>query len=139
MTQELGDHHHHHYHLYPVTVSAQFDGNNRPYFLYADEHGDPLRSPLVIPVNNPPYDGISFTQAGNETELRLWAAVTHTLDNTKPAPERGDLETIRKGAVRVLVPLRSKRGTVLVFERLDDTGAIIELVPTPDPVTENPG
>lgn len=124
---------------YPVTVTAGYDGNNEPYFLYTGPDGQQMRSPLIIPPAQPAYDSIAFTQVGDASELRLWAAVTHTLDNTSPAPQGDNLLLARGGSVTITVRLGSWRGTVLVFERLNAAGVVVELVPTPDPTSENDG
>lgn len=76
---------------YPVTVTAGVDGNNRPYFLYANPQGQAMRSPLVIPAAQPAYDSIRFTQTGDKSVLRLWAAVTHTLNGSSPVPQGDNL------------------------------------------------
>lgn len=123
---------------YPVTVTAGFDGNNQAYFLYADSAGQPMRSPLQIPVS-PVYDSIEFTQVGDASELRLWAAVTHTLDGSSPVPQGDNLLLAKAGSVTISVSVGSWRGTVLVFENLNEDGLVVGLVPTPDPVSENPG
>ncbi|RTL41595.1 MAG: hypothetical protein EKK53_13495 [Burkholderiales bacterium] len=123
---------------YPVTVTAGFDGNNHPYFLYFNPAGVPIQSPLIIPAANPPHDSIQFTQTGDNTALRLWAAVTHTLDGSSPVPQGDNLLLALGGRVAIAVNVGTWRGTVLVFERLED-GVVVGLVPTPDPVSENPG
>ncbi len=124
---------------YPVTVTAGFDGNNQAYFLYAGPDGRSMRSPLRIPPAQPPYDSITFQQVGDTTELRLWAAVTHTLDNSSPVPQGDNLLFAHQGAVTITVRLGTWRGTVLVFEQLDADGVVTALVPTPDPTSENDG
>lgn len=124
---------------YPVTVEAGFDGNNTPYFLYRNPEQQAMRSPLRIPSAQPPYDSIKFTQTGDVTELRLWAAVTHTLDNSSPVPQGDNLLLASQGSVTITVRLGSWRGTVLVFEHLNDDGVVFELVSTPDPTSENDG
>lgn len=123
---------------YPVTVTAGFDGNNQPYFLYTDPNGHPLRSPLQIPAS-PVYDSIQFTQVGDVSQLRLWAAATHTLDGSSPVPQGDNLLLAQAGSVTISVRVGSWRGTVLIFENLDEQGLVVGLVPTPDPVSENPG
>jgi hypothetical protein len=123
---------------YPVTVTAGLDGNNSPYFLYFDKEGVPLSSPLIIPKHKKPYDGIRFTQTGDKATLRLWAAATHTLEGTKP-PQGDNLLLARKGRVSIRVNPGTQRGTVLIFEQLDRDGAVVNLVPTPDPRTQNDG
>uniref|UniRef100_UPI001F35B9A3 hypothetical protein n=1 Tax=Nostoc sp. CMAA1605 TaxID=2055159 RepID=UPI001F35B9A3 len=124
---------------YPVTVTAGFDGNNQPYFLYANAQGQSMRSPLVIPAAEPPYDGITFRQVGDTSELRLWAAVTRTLDGSSKVPQGDNLLPAREGAVSITVLQQTCRGTVLVFEQLDEEGVVTALVPTPDPTSENRG
>jgi hypothetical protein len=124
---------------YQVTVTAGFDGNNQPYFLYANPNGQSMRSPLLIPAAQPPYDGITFRQVGDTSELRLWAAVTHTLDGSSKVPQGDNLLLAREGAVSITVLLGTWRGTVLVFEQLDADGVVTGLVPTPDPTSENRG
>ncbi|CAM4036057.1 hypothetical protein [Roseateles saccharophilus] len=124
---------------YPVTLTAGFDGNNQPYFLYFDPQGKPMSSPLVIPAAKPSYDSIRFTQTGDATQLRLWAAVTHTLDNSSPVPQGDNLLLALGGSVAITVNLGTWRGTVLIFVQLDAAGNVVKLVPTPDPTTENDG
>ncbi|RTL21099.1 MAG: hypothetical protein EKK52_09030 [Burkholderiales bacterium] len=124
---------------YPVTVTAGFDGNNQPYFLYTGPDGQSMRSPLIIPSAQTPYDSITFRQAPDTSELRLWAAVTHTLDNSSKVPQGDNLLLAREGAVTITVKLGTWRGTVLVFEQLDADGVVTALVPTPDPTSENRG
>lgn len=124
---------------YPVTVTAGLDGNNQPYFLYFDPQGKSLRSPLVIPKAKPTYDSIRFTQIGDNTQLRLWAAVTHTLDNSSPVPQGDNLLLAPGGTVAITVNCGTWRGTVLVFEQLNKKGQVIQLVPTPDPTSQNDG
>ena len=124
---------------YPVTVTAGYDGNNQPYFLYAGPQGQPMRSPLLIPPATPSYDSITFRQVGDASELRLWAAVTHTLDNSSPVPQGDNLLLALGGSVTITVRLGSWRGTVLVFEHLNADGVVFELVSTPDPTSENDG
>lgn len=126
-------------HPYPVTLTAGFDGNNQPYFLYFDPHGKPMNSPLVIPAAQPPYDSIRFTQIGDNTRLRLWAAVTHTLNGSSPVPQGDNLLLTPGGTVAITVNCGTWRGTVLVFEQLDSKGAVVQLVPTPDPTSQNDG
>lgn len=123
---------------YPVTVTAGLDGNNSPYFLYFDKKGVPLSSPLIIPAHKKSYDGIRFTQTGDKATLRLWAAATHTLEGSKP-PQGDNLLRARKGSVAIRVNPGTQRGTVLLFEQLDGDGAVVGLVPTPDPRTQNNG
>jgi hypothetical protein len=124
---------------FPVTVTAGFDGNNQPYFLYAGPDGQSMRSPLIIPAAQPPYDSITYRQAGAKNELRLWAAVTHTLDGTSKMPQGDNLLLAHDGAVTITVLQGTWRGTVLVFEQLDADGVVTALVPTPDPTSENRG
>lgn len=124
---------------YPVTLTAGFDGNNQPYFLYFNPQGEPTRSPLVIPAAEPPYDSIRFTQTGDNKQLRLWAAVTHTLDVNSPVPQGDNLLFAPGGTVAITVRGGTWRGTVLVFEQLDKDGNVILLVPTPDPTSQNDG
>lgn len=124
---------------YPVTVTAGFDGNNQAYFLYADPQGKPMRSPLVIPAAKPSYDSIRYTQVGDKSQLRLWAAVTHTLDGSSPVPQGDNLLLAPGSSVAITVKGGTWRGTVLVFEQLDQTGAVVNLVPTPDPMSQNDG
>lgn len=124
---------------YPVTLTAGLDGNNHPYFLYFDPQGEPMNSPLVIPKANPPYDSIRFTQTGNMTQLRLWAAVTHTLNGSSPVPQGDNLLFAPGNTVAITVNGGTWRGTVLVFEQLDENGVVVNLVPTPDPMTQNDG
>jgi len=124
---------------YPVTVTAGVDGNNRPYFLYANPQGQAVRSPLVIPTANPPYDSIQFTQTGDKSVLRLWAAVTHTLKGSSPVPQGDNLLLAPGNTVAITVKGGTWRGTVLVFEQLDEDGTVVNLVPTPDPQTQNDG
>ena len=124
---------------YPVTVTAGFDGNNQPYFLYAGPQGQPMRSPLMIPQATPSYDSIKFSQIGDASELRLWAAVTHTLDNSSPVPQGDNLLLVSGGSVTITVRLGTWRGTVLVFEHLNADGVVFELVSTPDPTSDNDG
>jgi hypothetical protein len=124
---------------YPVTLTAGFDGNNQPYFLYFDAHGKPMNSPLVIPSAKVPYDSIRFTQTGDITQLRLWAAVTHTLNGSSPVPQGDNLLLTPGGTVAITVNGGTWRGTVLVFEHLDENGVVVNLVSTPDPMTQNDG
>jgi hypothetical protein len=124
---------------YPVTVTAGIDGNNRPYFLYANSQGQAMRSPLVIPAANPSYDSIRFTQTGDSSVLRLWAAVTHTLNDSSPVPQGDNLLLATGGTVTITVKGGTWRGTVLVFEQLNASGVVVNLVPTPDPETQNDG
>ena len=124
---------------YPVTVTAGIDGNNQPYFLYTDPNGRPMRSPLKIPAAKPPYDSIRFTQVGDKSELRLWAAVTHTLNGSSPVPQGDNLLLAPDNTVAITVNGGTWRGTVLVFEQVDVSGVVINLVATPDPSTENDG
>jgi hypothetical protein len=124
---------------YPVNLTAGLDGNNQPYFLYFDPHGKPISSPLVIPAAKVPYDSIRFTQIGDNTQLRLWAAVTHTLEGSSPVPQGDNLLFAPGGTVAITVNCGTWRGTVLVFEQMDPTGTVIKLVPTPDPTTQNDG
>lgn len=124
---------------YPVTVTAGIDGNNQPYFLYNDPQGAPMRSPLKIPAATPAYDSIRFTQVGSKSELRLWAAVTHTLNGSSPVPQGDNLLLAPGNTVAITVKGGTWRGTVLVFEQLDATGLVINLVATPDPSTQNDG
>jgi len=123
---------------YPVTLTASIDGNNTPYFLYFAPNGEAINSPLVIPDADPPYDGIRFTQTGDNKTLKLWAAVTHTLEVGLP-PQGDNLLFAVGGSVSITVKCGTQRGTVLVFEQLDASGAVINLVPTPDPRTQNNG
>ena len=124
---------------YPVSVTAGFDGNNQPYFLYANAQDQSMRSPLIIPAADPPYDSIRFTQVGDASELRLWAAVTHTLDGSSPVPQGDNLLLAVQGSLAITVDCGTWRGTVLVFEQLDEDGVVVQLVPTPDPTTKNIG
>jgi len=124
---------------YPVTLNAGFDGNNQPYFLYFDPQGNPISSPLVIPKAKIPYDSIRFTQTGDTTQLRLWAAVTHTLNGSSPVPQGDNLLFAPGGTVAITVNLGTWRGTVLIFEQRDENGVVVKLVPTPDPTTQNDG
>lgn len=124
---------------YVVTVTAGFDGNNQPYFLYTGPQGQGMRSPLRIPKAQPPYDSIQFVQVGDTSALRLWAAVTHTLNNSAPYPQGDNLLLAPGGKVTITVQGGTWRGTVLVFEQLDATGVVVRLVPTPDPTTQNDG
>lgn len=124
---------------YPVTVTAGVDGNNRPYFLYANPQGQAMRSPLVIPAAQPAYDSIRFTQTGDKSVLRLWAAVTHTLNGSSPVPQGDNLLLAPGNTVAITVNGGTWRGTVLVFEQLDASGVVVNLVPTPDTSTQNNG
>lgn len=123
---------------YNVTVTAAFDGNDSPYFLYFDDQQKPMRSPLIIPKATPAYDGICFTQTGDATPLRLWAAATHTLDGGTH-PQGGNLLLAVDGTVAIKVKPKTTRGTVLIFELLNDARQVVGLVPTPDPRTKNEG
>lgn len=124
---------------YTVQVTAGIDGNNQPYFLYSDVNGQPLRSPIKLPAVSPAYDSVRYVQVGAKTELRLWAAVTHTLNNSAPVPQGDNLLLAPQQTVSISVGCGTWRGTVLVFEQLNAAGQVVELVPTPDPVTENEG
>lgn len=124
---------------YPVTVVAALDGNKNPYFLYFSPQGQPMQSPLIIPKASPPYDSIRFTQTGANCQLRLWAAVTHTLNGSSSVPQGDNLLFAPGGTVAITVNGGTWRGTVLVFEQLDAKGNVINLVPTPDPSTQNDG
>jgi len=124
---------------YPVTLTAGFDGNNQPYFLYFNPEGHSMVTPLIIPAAEPPYDSIKFTQTGDITKLRFWAAVTHTLDNSSRVPQGDNLLLVEGGSVAITVNCGTWRGSVLIFEQLDENGVVTNLVPTPDPTTQNDG
>jgi len=124
---------------YPVTLTAGFDGNNQPYFLYFNPQGQSMVSPLVIPSAERPYDSIRFTQTGDITQLRFWAVVTHTLDDSSPVPQGDNLLFAVGGTVAITVNGGTWRGSVLIFEQLDENGVVTKLVPTPDPTTQNDG
>lgn len=126
-------------HPYPVTVTAGLDGNNTPYFLYHGPHGKRMHSPLIIPAAEPPYDSIRFTQTGDTSQLRFWAAATHTLNGSSPVPQGDNLLLAVGGSVAITVNCGTWRGTVLIFEHLDENGTVINLVSTPDPMTQNDG
>lgn len=126
------------YNPYPVTLTAGFDGNNSPYFLYSDQNGQ-INSPLIIPAAQPPYDGIRFTQTGSTRVLRLWAAATQTINGGSLPPQGDNLLPAPNYSVTIRVNPGTKRGTVLIFEQLDANGAVINLVATPDPRTQNNG
>jgi len=124
---------------YPVTVTADIDGNNNPYFIYHGPHGKRMHSPLVIPAAEPPYDSIRFTQTGHTSQLRFWAAATHTLNGSSPVPQGDNLLLAVGGSLAITVNCGTWRGTVLIFEQLDEKGTVVNLVATPDPMTQNDG
>lgn len=126
-------------HPYPVTVTAGIDGNNNPYFLYHGPHGRRMQSPLVIPAADPPYDSIRFTQIGETAPLRFWAAATHTLNGSSPVPQDDNLMLAIGGTVAITVNGGTWRGTILIFEQRDESGHVVNLVATPDPMTQNDG
>lgn len=126
-------------HPYPVTVTAGIDGNNNPYFLYHGPQGQPMQSPLVIPAAEPPYDSIRFTQTGDTTQLRFWAAATHTLNGSSPVPQGDNLLLAVGGSLAITVRGGTWRGTVLIFEQRNAQGHVVNLVATPDPMTQNDG
>lgn len=124
---------------YTVTLTAGLDGDNSPYFLYFDPAGNPISSPLIIPAASPAYDGIRFTQTAGTKVLRLWAACTHTLNGGSLPPQGDNLLPAPNFSVSIRVNPGTQRGTVLVFEQLNASGVVVNLVATPDPRTQNNG
>jgi hypothetical protein len=124
---------------YPVTVTADIDGNNDPYFIYHGPDGQRMHSPLRIPAADPPFDSIRFTQVGDKKRLRFWAAATHTLNGSSPVPQGDNLLLTEGESVAIAVGCGTWRGTILIFELRNHHGTVVQLVATPDPMTQNDG
>jgi hypothetical protein len=121
---------------YQVNVAAALDGNGNPYFLYSDVTGKPLVSPIVFPSAEG-YDSVRYQDIGTGP-LRLWGQNTHTVSGS--GGPQGDNQSLAPGG-QVTIPVRkgTTRSTILIFtNNSGPSGAFVGLVPTPDPVAENP-